>query len=52
MSSIFQDERSAVMTRHARRLSIFALAVIAIGVLLGLGAVELYETASRWVLMA
>jgi hypothetical protein len=52
MSSIFQDERSAVMTRHACRLSIFALAIIVIGALLGLGAVDLYETANRWVLMA
>ena len=52
MNSIFCNERSAVTTRHARRLSIFALAVIVIGVMLGLGAVDLYETASRWVLLA
>jgi hypothetical protein len=29
-----------------------ALAVVAVGALMGLGALDLYETANRWVLVA
>jgi hypothetical protein len=52
MNSIFNNDRSAVMAAHAARLSLVAAAVIAIGLLLGFGAVDLYEQANNWVMLA
>jgi hypothetical protein len=33
-------------------MSLVAVAVLAVGILMGLGAVDLYETANGWVLQA
>ncbi len=52
MMKILCDQRSALLPRYARLASLVALTVIAVGILMGLGAVDLYETASRWVLQA
>jgi hypothetical protein len=52
MNSIFRDQRSALLIAHACRLSMVALAVIAVGILLGFSAADLYEQANRWVLLA
>jgi hypothetical protein len=52
MNSIFDNERSALLAAHAARLSLVAVAAIAIGLLLGFGAVDLYEQANNWVLLA
>jgi hypothetical protein len=50
--NIVRDQRSSVMPRHAGVVTLVALAVVAVGILMGLGAVDLYETAGRWVLRA
>jgi hypothetical protein len=53
MMNILRDQRSSSLTpKHARVVALSALAVIAVGILMGLGAVDLYETADRWVLRA
>jgi hypothetical protein len=52
MMNILGDQRSSLAPRHAHLVALTALAVIAVGVLMGLGAVDLYETANRWVLRA
>jgi hypothetical protein len=52
MLSILRDQRSSLMARHAGPAALMALAVIAVGGLMGLGAVDLYETANGWVLRA
>lgn len=52
MKNLLRDHRSSMLPRHAGWASLFALAVIVIGIVLGFGAVELYETANGWVLQA
>jgi hypothetical protein len=52
MMNILRDQRSSVTPRHAGLATLVALAVIAVGILMGLGAVDLYETANGWVLRA
>ncbi len=52
MMSMIRDHRSSLMARHAAVASLMALAVIAVGVLLGFGAADLYEVANHWVLQA
>jgi hypothetical protein len=53
MMNILRDQRSSSLTsRHARLVALTALTVVAVGILMGLGAVDLYETADRWVLRA
>jgi hypothetical protein len=49
---ILRDERSSVLARHAGLWSVMMIGAIAVGVLLGLGALEHYDQASRWVLRA
>ena len=48
--SILRDQSSGLAPRHAGLATLLGLAVIAVGVLFGLGAVDLYETANGWVL--
>jgi hypothetical protein len=52
MRDILHDHRSSLIAKHAAILSLVALAVIAVGILMGLGAVDLYETANGWILQA
>jgi hypothetical protein len=52
MMNILRDQRSSLMPRHAGVVTLVALAGAVVGILLGLGAVDLYETANRWVLRA
>jgi hypothetical protein len=52
MMKMMRDHRSSLMAKHAAIISLVALAVVAVGALMGLGALELYETANRWVLVA
>ena len=52
MTKIARDHRSSLIAKHAAIMSLLALAVVAIGILKGLGAVDLYETANGWVLQA
>jgi hypothetical protein len=52
MMSMMRDHRSSLLAKHAAIMSLVALAVIAVGVLLGFGALDLYETANGWVLRA
>jgi hypothetical protein len=52
MMNILRDQRSSSMPRHASVVTLAALAVVAVGILIGLGAVDLYETANGWVLRA
>ena len=52
MMNMLRDQRSSLMPRHAGVVTLVALAVVAVGILMGLGAVDLYETADRWVLRA
>lgn len=40
------------MAMHAAVAALAALAVVAIGILFGFGALDLYETANSWVLQA
>ena len=52
MMNIFRNQRSSLKPRHAGLTTLVALAVVAVGILMGLGAVDLYETANSWVLRA
>ena len=52
MKNMLRDHNSSLVARHAAVLSLVAVAVTAVGILMGLGAVDLYETASSWVLRA
>jgi hypothetical protein len=52
MMQMVRDHRSSLLAKHAAIMSLVALAVAAIGLLMGLGAVDLYETANSWVLHA
>ena len=52
MMKMMRDHRSSLMAKHAAIISLVALAVVAVGALLGLGALDLYETANRWILVA
>ena len=52
MMNMIRDHRSALLAKHAAIMSLVALAVVAVGILMGLGAVDLYETANGWVLRA
>lgn len=57
MMNILRDQRSSTMPQHAAvaTLGVVALAVLAaaaVGIVVGLGAVDLYETANGWVLRA
>jgi hypothetical protein len=52
MMNMFRDHRSSLLAKHAAIMSLMALAVVAVGILMGLGTVDLYETASTWVLEA
>lgn len=52
MMKILSDQRSSLTPRHAGVAMVLALGVIAVGILMGLGAVDLYETANGWVLRA
>jgi hypothetical protein len=52
MMNILRNQRSSLMPRHAGVVTLVALAVVAVGILMGLGAVDLYETADGWVLRA
>jgi hypothetical protein len=52
MMNMIRDHRSSLIAKHAAILSLVALAVVVVGVLMGLGAVDLYETANGWVLRA
>jgi hypothetical protein len=48
--NILRDQRSSLISRHAGLVTVLALATVAIGLLMGFGAVELYEAADGWVL--
>lgn len=48
--NILRDQRSSLISRHAGLVTVLALATVAIGLLMGFGAVELYEAADSWVL--
>ena len=50
MTNMLRDQRSSLLAKHAAILSLVALAVMAVGILMGLGAVDLYEAANSWVL--
>lgn len=50
--NILRDQRSSSISRHARLVTVLALAAVAIGLMMGFGAAELYETANGWVLRA
>jgi hypothetical protein len=52
MTKMMRDHRSSLIAKHAAIISLVALAVVAVGVLLRLGALDLYETASHWFLLA
>jgi hypothetical protein len=52
MKNILSDQRSSLTPKHAQLVALTALAVIAAGVLMGLGALDLYEAANGWVLQA
>lgn len=52
MTKMMRDHRSSLVAKHAAIVSLLALAVVAIGLLMGFGAVDLYETANGWVLQA
>lgn len=52
MMKMVRDHRSSLIARHAAIMSLLALAAIAVGVLMGVGAADLYETANGWVLQA
>jgi hypothetical protein len=52
MMNMLGDQRSSLLPRHAGVATLVALAAVAVGILMGLGAVELYETANSWVLRA
>ncbi|MGH6887171.1 MAG: hypothetical protein ACREGK_13980 [Geminicoccales bacterium] len=52
MMDILRDHRSSLIAKHAAITSLVAVAVLAVGILMGLGAVDLYETANGWVLQA
>jgi hypothetical protein len=52
MMNVIRDQRSSLLPRHAGGATLVALAAVAVGILMGLGAVELYETANSWVLRA
>ncbi len=52
MMQMVRDHRSSLLAKHAAIMSLVALAVVAIGLLMGFGAVDLYETANGWVLQA
>lgn len=47
-----RDQRSSLISRHANLVTVLALAAVAIGLLMGIGAVDLYEAAHGWVLRA
>jgi hypothetical protein len=49
---IVRDQRSSLIARHAGLVTVLALATVAIGLLMGFGAVELYEAANGWLLYA
>jgi ABC-type polysaccharide/polyol phosphate export permease len=50
MTSMIRDHRSSLLAKHAAIMALVALAVMAVGILMGLGAVDLYEAANSWVL--
>jgi hypothetical protein len=52
MMQMVRDHRSSLLAKHAAIMSLVALAVVAVGLLMGFGAVDLYETANGWVLQA
>ena len=52
MMKMMRDHRSSLMAKHAAIISLVALAVVAVGALMGLGALDLYEAANRWILVA
>jgi len=52
MMKMARDHRSSLIAKHAAVMSFLALAVVAVGLLLGFGALDLYETANGWVLQA
>jgi hypothetical protein len=52
MMDMIRDHRSSLLAKHAAIMSLVALASIAVGILMGLGALDLYETANNWVLRA
>jgi hypothetical protein len=52
MMDILRDQRSSLMAKHASIITLVAAAVAAVGVLMGLGAADLYETANSWILLA
>jgi hypothetical protein len=52
MMKMIRDHHSSLLAKHAAIMSLVALATIAVGILLGLGAIDLYETTSQWVLRA
>lgn len=52
MMNILADQRSSLTPRHAGVATVLALTVIAVGILMGFGAIDLYETANGWVLRA
>jgi hypothetical protein len=52
MMNILRDQQSSLISRHAGLVTMMALAVVAVGLLMGFGAVDLYETANNWVLKA
>jgi hypothetical protein len=52
MMNILHDQRSAILSRYVSLVALVALTVAGFGILMGLGAVDLYERASYWVLQA
>ena len=52
MMNMFRDHRSSLLAKHAAIMALVAVAAIGVGILMGFGALDLYETAGSWVLQA
>jgi ABC-type proline/glycine betaine transport system permease subunit len=50
--NILHDQRGSLISDHAGMVAVAVLLAVAVGVLVGYGAADLYETADHWVLRA
>jgi hypothetical protein len=48
MTNILRDHRSALLSRYIGLATLVAITVGAVGILLGLRTVDLYETVNGW----
>ena len=49
--NLLHDQSRSAIARNAGMLTVMALAAVAIGLLMGFGAIDLYESATEWVLL-